>query len=73
MALSKFIRDRFELRYGCTVEAASARVDSLVKLMLPKKKSVKISEMVGRGYVHIGKGVNADQMDKESRKILRNW
>jgi len=73
MAISQFVRARFEKRFGCTIETAAANLGTLSRMVLLRNRSIKANEMVGRGYVHFGKGVNADQMDKESRQILSRW
>ncbi|MCD4823623.1 MAG: hypothetical protein K8S55_03380 [Phycisphaerae bacterium] len=73
MSVSKLVRQRFEKRYGCTIEEAANHTGGLSQLVIPKKHKIHAEEIVGRGYVHFGKGVDAEKLDKESRKILQNW
>ena len=73
MAVSQLVREGFKKRHGYTIEAAASQVGILPRTIISRKHRIDIDEMIGRGYVHVGKAVDDEKMDQDSRRILRHW
>jgi hypothetical protein len=69
--MTKAMRDRFEKRYGCTVEQAAATPEIFARSVSLKARDHDLD--IGRGHVRFGETVDAEKLDRESLQILRNW
>lgn len=67
------MRDRFEKRYGCTVEQAATDPEILARSIVPRVHRRDFELEIGRGHVRFGETVDAEKLDKESLRILNDW
>jgi hypothetical protein len=72
MAVPQLFRDHFEHRHGCTLEELRS-FPARVRHLSEGDASSPTPEIVGRGYVYFGKGVNAQEKDLENKRILAKW
>lgn len=67
------LKQAFEREYGTSLSNLSSQ--KRAKLITWSKRSKLSEKMTGRGYVHLHreKGIDAQQLDRNTRDLIKSW